>query len=92
MSSSRLHQLSALGQSIWIDYLSRDLIGTGALASAVDEDAVVGVTSNPSIFQKALVHGHAIFDNRMPRLSGIDAALQRRKLQPALRSNSAVRE
>jgi transaldolase len=57
--SSRLHQLSALGQSVWIDYLSRDLIESGALARAVDEDAVVGVTSNPSIFQKALAHGHA---------------------------------
>jgi len=92
MSPSRLHQLSALGQSVWIDYLSRDLIESGALARAVDEDAVVGVTSNPSIFQKALAHGHAVFDNRMPRLSGIDAGLQLRKLQPALRSNSAVRE
>jgi transaldolase len=57
--SSRLHQLSALGQSVWIDYLSRDLIESGVLARAVDEDAVVGVTSNPSIFQKALAHGHA---------------------------------
>jgi len=56
---SRLHQLSALGQSVWIDYLSRDLIESGALARAVDEDAVVGVTSNPSIFQKALSDGHA---------------------------------
>ena len=92
MSSSRLHQLSALDQSVWIDYLSRDLIETGALARAVDEDAVVGVTSNPSILRKALAHGHAAFDNNMPRLSGIDAGLQLRKLQPALRSNSAVRE
>src|SRR5437763_11406155 len=56
---SRLHQLSVLGQSVWIDYLSRDLIESGALARGVDEDAVVGVTSNPSIFQKALAHGHA---------------------------------
>ena len=56
---SRLHQLSALGQSVWIDYLSRDLIESGALARAVAEDAVVGVTSNPSIFAKALAHGHA---------------------------------
>ena len=59
---SRLHQLSALGQSVWIDYLSRDLIESGALAKAIDEDAVVGVTSNPSIFEKALAHGHAYDD------------------------------
>jgi len=57
--SSRLHQLSALGQSVWIDYLSRDLIESGALARAVDEDAVVGVTSNPTIFAKALSTGGA---------------------------------
>jgi transaldolase len=57
--TSRLHRLSALGQSVWIDYLSRDLIESGGLARAIDEDAVVGVTSNPSIFQKALSHGHA---------------------------------
>ena len=57
--SSRLHRVSALGQSVWIDYLSRDLIESGALARAVDEDAVVGVTSNPSIFQQALAHGRA---------------------------------
>jgi transaldolase len=57
--TSRLRQLSALGQSVWIDYLSRDLIESGALARAVAEDAVVGVTSNPSIFEKALARGHA---------------------------------
>jgi transaldolase len=57
--TSPLQQLSALGQSVWIDYLSRDLIESGALAEAIAEDAVVGVTSNPSIFQKALAHGHA---------------------------------
>jgi transaldolase len=67
--SSRLHQLSALGQSVWIDYLSRDLIESGALARAVDEDAVVGVTSNPSIFQKALAHGHA-YDEQIAASSG----------------------
>jgi transaldolase len=67
--SSRLHQLSALGQSVWIDYLSRDLIESGALARAVDEDAVVGVTSNPSIFQKALAHGHT-YDEQIAASSG----------------------
>ena len=51
-----------LGQSVWIDYLSRDLIESGALAKAIAEDAVVGVTSNPSIFQKALAQGDAYDD------------------------------
>jgi transaldolase len=67
--SSRLHQLSALGQSVWIDYLSRDLIESGALARAVDEDAVVGVTSNPTIFAKALSGGDA-YDEQIAALDG----------------------
>ena len=59
MAKSRLHQLSDLGQSVWIDFLSRDLLRTGELARLRDEDAVVGVTSNPTIFQKALSSGDA---------------------------------
>jgi transaldolase len=54
MSKSRLHQLSDLGQSVWIDSLSREMMDSGELERLVDEDAVVGVTTNPSIFQKAL--------------------------------------
>src|SRR5438445_1904319 len=59
MAESRLHQLSARGQSVWIDYLSRDLVQSGELKRLMDEDAVVGVTSNPTIFQKALSQGDA---------------------------------
>jgi transaldolase len=57
MPESNLHKLSALGQSVWIDYLSRDLLETGELERKMEEDAVVGVTSNPTIFQKALSQG-----------------------------------
>src|SRR5688572_19917273 len=57
--NTRLHQLAEHGQSVWIDFLSRDLLESGALARAVDEDAVVGVTSNPTIFAKALSDGNA---------------------------------
>jgi transaldolase len=56
---TRLDDLSALGQSVWIDFLSRDLIETGGLERAIEDDAVVGVTSNPSIFGKALSQGSA---------------------------------
>jgi transaldolase len=59
MGESRLHRLSALGQSVWIDYLSRRLIRQGELARLMREDAVVGVTSNPTIFQKAISEGDA---------------------------------
>jgi transaldolase len=57
MPKSRLHELSERGQSVWFDTLSRDLLQTGELARMMDEDAVVGVTSNPTIFQKALAAG-----------------------------------
>ncbi|HSP71623.1 MAG TPA: transaldolase [Gaiellaceae bacterium] len=59
MAKSRLHQLSEAGVSVWIDYLSRDLVHGGELARMMREDAVVGVTSNPSIFQKAISSGDA---------------------------------
>src|SRR3954468_18252727 len=64
MGDSRLHQLSALGQSVWSDYLSRDLLHSGDLARMMEEDAVSGVTSNPTIFQKAISQGNA-YDEQM---------------------------
>jgi transaldolase len=54
-----LHQVSELGQSVWIDFLSRKLVHGGELARMMKEDAVVGVTSNPTIFQKAISEGDA---------------------------------
>jgi transaldolase len=69
MRNSRLHQLSDLGQSVWIDYLSRDLLETGELARLIEEDAVVGVTSNPTIFQTAIAGGSA-YDGQLAELSG----------------------
>src|SRR3954468_13438052 len=59
MADSNLDKLSARGQSVWIDYLSRDLLEQGELKRMMDEDAVVGVTSNPTIFQKAISAGNA---------------------------------
>ena len=67
MAESRLHKLSARGQSVWIDYLSRDLLETGELKRMMEEDAVVGVTSNPTIFQKALSQGTA-YDEQLQEL------------------------
>ena len=54
MANSNLHRLSDLGQSVWVDSLSREWLETGELARLMREDAVVGVTSNPTIFQKAM--------------------------------------
>jgi transaldolase len=55
--SSRLHELSERGVSVWIDSLSREMLDTGELERLMHEDAVVGVTSNPTIFEKALSTG-----------------------------------
>ena len=55
--ASRLHELSERGVSVWIDSLSREMLDTGELKRLSDEDAVVGVTSNPTIFEKALSTG-----------------------------------
>ena len=57
MAESRLHQLSQLGQSVWIDSISREWLREGFLEKLIREDAVVGVTSNPTIFQKSLAGG-----------------------------------
>jgi transaldolase len=67
MADSNLHELSKHGQSVWIDYLSRDLLEEGELARMMREDAVVGVTSNPTIFQKAIAHGDR-YDEQLKEL------------------------
>jgi transaldolase len=57
MATSRLHELYDAGVSPWIDSVSREMLDTGELARLMEEDAIVGVTSNPTIFQKALSTG-----------------------------------
>ncbi|MGH9706010.1 MAG: transaldolase family protein, partial [Candidatus Acidiferrales bacterium] len=49
-----LKALNALGQSVWLDYIRRSLITSGELARMIEEDGLRGVTSNPSIFEKAI--------------------------------------
>jgi transaldolase len=66
---SPLQSLSALGQSVWIDFLSRESIREGHLKRLIDEDSVVGATSNPTIFQKAMTAGNA-YDEQLRKESG----------------------
>ncbi|MGA9874875.1 MAG: transaldolase [Solirubrobacteraceae bacterium] len=68
---SPLHSLSALGQSVWIDFLSRDAIRGGHLQQLIDQDAVVGATSNPTIFEKAMGSGNA-YDEQLRALGTTD--------------------
>ena len=57
MAESNLHTLSARGQSVWMDSLSRHMLESGGLKTLMKDDAVVGVTTNPTIFQKAISQG-----------------------------------
>ncbi len=57
-----LLELKSAGQSIWLDYIRRSLITSGELARMVDEDGLSGVTSNPTIFEKA-ISGSSDYDN-----------------------------
>src|SRR4051794_9692220 len=65
--STPLQQLSDHGQSVWIDYLSRKFVREGDLKGLV-EQGVVGVTSNPTIFQAAIAEGDA-YDDQIRELS-----------------------
>ena len=58
MKDNPLLDLQTLGQSIWMDFISREMITSGELRQLIDEDGVSGVTSNPSIFEKAIVESN----------------------------------
>jgi transaldolase/glucose-6-phosphate isomerase len=65
--TSPTQALADLGQSIWLDYLHRDILENGELQRLMDEDGLKGMTSNPSIFEKAIGGGDA-YDERIRRL------------------------
>jgi transaldolase len=58
MKHNPLKEVGALGQSIWLDYIRRDLIAGGELRRLIEEDGLRGMTSNPAIFEKAIVDSH----------------------------------
>jgi transaldolase/glucose-6-phosphate isomerase len=59
-----LGRLAEAGQAIWLDFLSREFLAAGGLDKLVREDSLTGVTSNPSIFEKAMGHG-AAYDEQL---------------------------
>jgi len=61
MKDNPLKKLGALGQSIWLDYIRRDLISSGKLRGLIENDGLRGMTSNPSIFEKAIAESN-IYD------------------------------
>ncbi|MPZ23714.1 MAG: transaldolase [Dehalococcoidia bacterium] len=68
------HQLAQQGQSVWLDYMRRNLVRSGELKKLTDSDAVSGVTANPTIFEKAIT-GSTDYDEAIERLvaEGADA-------------------
>lgn len=58
MKENPLLKLEALGQSIWMDFIRRGMISSGQLKQLIEEDGLGGVTSNPSIFEKAIAALH----------------------------------
>ncbi|MGB6976760.1 MAG: transaldolase [Gammaproteobacteria bacterium] len=68
MKANPLNKLEALGQSIWLDYIKRDLITSGKLKKLITEDSLCGMTSNPSIFEKAIAESHD-YDQDIKKMS-----------------------
>ena len=70
-----LQALAKFGQSVWLDYIRRDLITTGELARLIKEDGLRGMTSNPSIFEKAIADSkeYAPFLQDLEKEKGLDA-------------------
>ena len=52
-----LLQLSDAGQAVWLDFIERKILNNGAFQGLIDKDGLKGVTSNPSIFEKAIGEG-----------------------------------
>ncbi|HXZ40299.1 MAG TPA: transaldolase [Terriglobales bacterium] len=70
-----MKDLLKFGQSVWLDYIRRDLLETGELKRLIDEDGLRGMTSNPSIFEKAVGESNYYSDllNELNRRTDLDA-------------------
>ena len=64
-----LKKLSELGQSVWYDYIRRDLYMGPELKKMIDEDGLAGMTSNPTIFEKAIAESE-LYDDDIRRYGG----------------------
>jgi transaldolase / glucose-6-phosphate isomerase len=74
--TSRLKTLGEAGQAVWLDFIDRRFLSDGGLRKVVEEDGLTGVTSNPSIFEKAMGHGDA-YDAGLQAAAGrADASAQ----------------
>src|ERR1700761_950207 len=74
--TSLLKQLHEAGQAVWLDFVDRSFLAEGGLRKLVEEDGATGVTSNPSIFEKAMGHGDAYDAGFSALLGKGDAGVQ----------------
>ncbi len=74
MKTNPMVALGNAGQSPWLDYIERGLIASGGLARLVSEDGIKGVTSNPTIFEKAISGGHE-YDAQIQALAAAGTAV-----------------
>ena len=74
--TSRLKDLEACGQAVWLDFVDRKFLADGGLKKLVGEDGLTGVTSNPSIFEKAMGHGDNYDAGFKTFLGKADASVQ----------------
>jgi transaldolase len=75
MKANPLLKLSTFGQSIWLDYIRRQMIDAGELKRLIDDDGLKGVTSNPAIFQKAIA-GSTDYDEAIRSLAQAGASVE----------------
>jgi transaldolase len=74
MAKNRLYELREAGQSIWLDSIDRTMLQNGELERRIRDDALTGMTSNPTIFQKALASGTAYDEQLLAAEEGLSAA------------------
>ena len=78
---TKLHELASLGQAIWLDYVRRSFIASGELQALIN-DGLTGITSNPTIFEKAIA-GSTDYDDALRRLAGDKSVPAARFAHPA---------
>jgi transaldolase len=71
METNKVKQIHSFGQSIWLDFIDREIMSSGKLQKLIDEDGVRGVTSNPAIFEKAITSS-SDYDADIRKLSDSD--------------------
>lgn len=68
MTVNPLQEIKALGQSVWLDYIQRDILDNGEVARMIETDGLAGMTSNPTIFEKSITE-HDDYDEAISSLA-----------------------